>query len=154
MRRGPRAVGDLLINAVPALRERLAEVEIRAAWPALVGADAARRSRPQSVTHGCLQVVVDNSPWLQELTLRSGELTARVAGRFGDIRTLRFTLGPVSAVPSETRAPVGPRTRALNADELREIDAAVAPIRDPDARAAARRLLGTARRSAPERGVV
>jgi hypothetical protein len=154
-REGPRAVGDLLVNAVPELRERLVEVRLRGAWNALVGPEAARRARPHSVTNGCLHVVVDNSPWLHELTLRSGELTTRIAARFETIRTLRLTLGPLDG-PSEAPAvpTVVPPARPLNPDDVREIDATVAPIRDPDVRAAARRLLGTARRFAPSRGAV
>ena len=155
MRPGPRAVGDLLVNAVPALQDRLVEVQIRAGWTALVGADAARRSRPFGLTNGCLHVAVDNSPWLQELTLRSGELTRRIAARFSTIRSLRLTLGRVEGGSPETwSSPTSARAPALSPHDLREIDAAVAPIRDPDARAAARRLLGTARRSNLQRGVV
>src|SRR6185436_4571969 len=102
MRSGPRAVGDLLVNAVPALQDRLVEVQIRAAWTALVGADAARRSRPLGLTSGCLHVAVDNSPWLQELTLRSGELTRRITTRFPTIRSLRLSLGRVEPGSPET----------------------------------------------------
>ena len=39
-RQGPRAVGDLLVSAVPALRDRLDEARLRGAWNALVGPDA------------------------------------------------------------------------------------------------------------------
>ena len=154
MKSGPRAVGDLLVSAVPALRDRLDEVQIRAAWAALVGPDAARRSQPLGLTNGCLHVAVDNSPWLQELTLRGGELTGRIAARFATVRTLRLTLGRVEdGAPESSATPAGSRARALSPHDLREIDAAVAPIRDPDARAAARRLLSTARRSNLHRGV-
>lgn len=134
---------------MPGLRDRLDEVRIRSAWNGLVGDDAARRARPSGLTNGCLHVVVDNSPWLQELTLRSGELTRRITARFDTIRTLRFTLGQLDP-SSEAGAPAeGRGSRTLTADDVREIDETVAPIRDPDVRAAARRLLGTARRSAP-----
>jgi len=44
-------------------------------------------------------------------------------------------------------------TRRLSPDDVREIDATVASIRDPEVRAAARRLLGSARRSERARGV-
>ena len=152
-RLGPRAVGDLLVSAVPALGDRLDEIRIRGAWKGLVGPDAARRSRPHALTNGCLHVVVDNSPWLQELTLRSGELTRRIAAQFATIRALRFTLGRIEDRPSD--APASPAigsSRRLSPDDVREIDAAVAPIRDPEVRAAARRLLGSARRSERPRG--
>jgi predicted nucleic acid-binding Zn ribbon protein len=153
-RQGPRAVGDLLVTAVPELRDRLVEARLRAAWSTVVGADAARRSRPQSLSNGCLHVIVDNSPWLQELTLRSGELTTLIAARFETIRTLRFTLGRLDGASETPPAPESRAPRALNSDDVREIDATVAPIRDPDVRAAARRLLGTARRLGPQRGAV
>jgi len=138
---------------VPALRERLAEIHIRGAWNALVGPDAARRSRPLHLTNGCLHVAVDNSPWLQELTLRSRELTSRIGAQFEAIHALRFTLGRVDdgaapgALPSTSRP-----SRPLTADDWREIDATVAPIRDPEANAAARRLLGVVRRAGLQRG--
>ena len=152
-RQGPRAVGDLLVSAVPALRDRLDEARLRSAWNALVGPDAARRSRPHALTNGCLHVVVDNSPWLQELTLRSGELTSRIAAQFAAIRTLRFTLGRIEEHPSDAAAPsTALATRRLSPDDLREIDDTVAPIRDPEVRAAARRLMGSARRSERPRG--
>ena len=154
-RQGPRAVGDLLVSAVPALRDRLAEVRLRGAWNALVGPDAARRSRPHALTNGCLHVVVDNSPWLQELTLRTGELTTRIAAQFDTIRALRFTLGRVEDRPSDAASPPPSRSsRPLSPDDVREIDATVAPIRDPEVTDAARRLLGSARRSGPQRGAL
>src|SRR5216110_301820 len=89
----PRAVADLLVTAVPELRERLAEHHVRRVWSTLVGADVARRAKPQGLVEGCLTVIVDNSPWLHELTLRADELTARLRARFPAVRALRFTLG-------------------------------------------------------------
>jgi hypothetical protein len=151
---GPRAIRELLVHAVPDLRDRLDEARIRRAWPTVVGPDVARRSRPQGLTQGCLHVVVDNSPWLQELTLRAGDLTARVAAQFPVVRALRFSLGRVEDDAATTASPARPIARALDAEDLRSIEAAVAPIRDPDVRAAARRLLGTARRFGPQRGAV
>ena len=74
-----------------------------------MGADVARRAQPHTLTNGCLHVVVDNSPWLQELTLRSAELTQRIAGQFDTIRTLRFTLGRIADGPSD--APAAPSKR-------------------------------------------
>lgn len=99
MRSGaPRAIADLLVGALPALRERLLEREIRRSWAALVGPDVARRARPRALINGCLEVLVDNSPWLHELTLRAPELTARLHDRFGEVHSLRFVLG---ALPSD-----------------------------------------------------
>lgn len=149
--RAPRAVADLLASAVPDLRDRLLALEVRRAWPAVAGAELARRSRPQALEAGCLTVVVDNSPWLQELTLRAAELGERVRARFPGVRSLRFTLGtlpPPDAAPRE-RAPVA---APLDADARRAIDAAAAVIHDETLAAAARRLLTKAWRYPRERG--
>jgi hypothetical protein len=140
------------VSAVPALQDRLVEVRIRAAWGGLVGADAARRSRPLRVTNGCLHVVVDNSPWLAELTLRSRELTTRITAQFAAVHALRFTLGRMDDAAAPSAPTKSLPSRPLTADDWREIDATVAQIRDPEANAAARRLLGAVRRSGLQRG--
>src|SRR3972149_3228682 len=45
--KAPRAVGDLLVAAIPDLAGRLAEERSRRAWAAGVGPGAARRRRPR-----------------------------------------------------------------------------------------------------------
>ena len=140
-------MAELLVSAVPDLRERLVADGIRRAWSGLVGADVARHARPEGVTKGCLHVVVDNSPWLNELTLRAAEISGRVAARFENVRSVRFTLGRFEGAAETSAPPARPRRRTLGPDELREIDASVLSIPDPESRAAARRLLVTARRS-------
>jgi len=150
----PRAVGELLVEAVPRLGERLLEREVRRSWPALVGPDVARRTQPQSVARGALSVRVDNSPWLQELTLRADELTRRVSERFPEVRALRFVLGALE--PAEGVS--GPRPRAAAPGRLDDaaraaIDQAAAAIHDEALAAAARRLMTKAWRFERERGV-
>jgi hypothetical protein len=151
--RAPRAVAELLVSAVPELRDRLAEYKLRHAWSAVVGPDVARRSRPATLVSGCLTVVVDNSPWLQEVTLRAAELTARLRERFPEVRSLRFVLGrlepfePPAAGPERAQAVV-----PLAAADRRTIDAAAAAIPDETLAAAARSLLTKAWRSPRARG--
>src|SRR5215510_6486002 len=149
-RSAPRAVGELLLTAVPQLEDRLLVERLRRTWSALVGAEVAGRARPQSLTNGCLHVVVDNSPWLHELTLRGPELTTRLHADVPAIRSLRFSLGaaPVDddAPPAARPAPRGPR---LTDDDTREIDAAAAAITDPALAHSARRLLARAWGAAP-----
>ncbi len=142
----PRIVADVLAAAVPRIAERLPEYHIRKAWRALVGADVARRARPQSLTNGTLHVVVDNSPWLAELTLRAAELTARLHAEFDAVRAVRFSLGTPEAEPAP-RAERRERRAALGDDDRRDIEAAASAIADPALADAARRLLTTARRS-------
>jgi hypothetical protein len=148
----PRAVADLLVTAVPELRDRLAEHHVRRAWSALVGADVARRAQPQALVDGCLAVVVDNSPWLHELTLRAEELTARLHERVPAVRALRFTLGGLEPVEPPASPPRRRSTAPLAAADLQAIDAASSAIPDPALAAAARRLLTKAWRTSAEGG--
>ena len=148
----PRAVAEVLAAAVPQIAERLPEYRIRTAWRALVGVDVARRTRPQSLTNGCLHVVVDNSPWLHELTLRSAELTERLHAQFDVVRSVRFTLGTLPAEPSPPAERRERRAKTLGDDDRRDIEAAASAISDPALADAARRLLTTARRADHARG--
>ena len=139
-------MADVLISAVPQLSDRLPEYHIRQTWAALVGPDMARRTRPQSLTTGCLHVVVDNSPWLHELTLRSSELTERLGAQAPAVRSLRFTLGTLETEPRSRPERRERRATALTDEDRRDIDEAASAISDPALAEVARRLLTTARR--------
>ena len=91
----PTPVGALLTAALPALAEPLLALAVRRDWPSVVDPQLARRARPGDLRGGTLTVIVDNSPWLQELTLREGELLARLQARYGagNIKALHLTLG-------------------------------------------------------------
>jgi hypothetical protein len=144
-----RRVGELLVSAMPQLQDRLLVQQLRAEWPALVGHEVARRTQPQALANGCLQVTVDNSPWLHEMTLRAPDVAARVGAQFPAVRSIRFSLGlpPAEEPPPAARpAPV-----TLVDDDRRAIDAAAAAISDRDLAANARRLL-TRAWSVPARG--
>lgn len=139
--RPPRAVGELLVGALPQLEDRLLVERLRRSWTRLVGADAARRSRPQMLVNGCLHVLVDNSPWLSELTLIAPDLAARLGAEYPAVRSLRFSPG---VAPAEERTPAArpaPRPARLTDDDRCAIDAAAAAISDPALAATARRLL-------------
>ena len=139
-------MADVLVSAVPQLSERLPEYHIRRAWVALVGPEMARRTRPQSLSNGCLHVVVDNSPWLHELTLRTTELTERLAAQAPAVRSLRFTLGTLETDPRSRPDPRERRPTVLTDADRRDIDEAASAISDPALADVARRLLTTARR--------
>jgi hypothetical protein len=145
----PRRVGELLVSAMPQLQDRLLVQQLRAEWPALVGHEVARRTQPQALANGCLQVTVDNSPWLHEMTLRAPDVAARVGAQFPAVRSIRFSLGlpPAEEPPPAAR----PAPGTLVDDDRRAIDAAAAAISDRDLAANARRLL-TRAWSVPARG--
>jgi hypothetical protein len=149
----PRVVGELLVSAVPQLEDRLLVQRLRRAWTGLVGTDVARRTQPQALVNGCLHVVVDNSPWLHEMTLRAPDLTARLAAQFPAVHSLRFVLGaPPAEEPSPAARPA-PRSSRLTDEDRRAIDAAAAAIPDPDVAAGARRLLARAAAPRSARGM-
>ena len=142
----PRILAEVLVSALPQLSDRLSEYRIQRAWTALVGPDMARRTRPRSLANGCLHVVVDNSPWLHELTLRAADLTERLRAEIPAVRSLRFTLGTLETEPRPRPERRERRSMALTEDDRREIDEAASAISDPALADAARRLLTTARR--------
>ena len=141
------------MSALPQLEGRLLVQRIRRAWSTLVGSDIARRATPQSLVNGCLAVVVDNSPWLHELTLRAPELATRLQAEFPVVQSLRFSLGAAAAEDAATPAPARPRRPRLTDDDTRAIDAAAAAISDPALAASARRLLARAWPPASARGI-
>ena len=120
-RRFPVRVGDLLIAAVPALEERLLAERIRSGWREAVGPELARRTRPGGLRAGTLTVMVDNSPWLQELSMRSAEVLESVRARFGPaVTALRLSLSdpvPVATRPASRRATPPAAPRRLDPDE-------------------------------------
>src|SRR5258705_3780603 len=100
--RPPRAVGELLVGALPQLEDRLLVHRMRRAWGAVVRADLARRAQPPAPVNGCLTLVVDNSPRLPQLPPRAAQLTQRPPAHVPAVQTLPFSLG--AAPPPEAAA--------------------------------------------------
>lgn len=77
------------------LARRLAQAQIVAAWPSLVGPQIAAVTRAESVTaDGILWVRVATSAWATELSLMAPRILARLnAGRAGQIREIRWLTG-------------------------------------------------------------
>lgn len=94
-RRTPMAVGEALQRYLTrsGLGTRLAQAQVVAEWPSLVGPQVAAVTRAESVSpDGTLFVRVATSAWRNELQLMMPELMARVnAGRgAGRIKTIRW----------------------------------------------------------------
>jgi len=134
-----------LPDALPQLAERLSEMRLSRSWEAAVGTAVARRSRPGPVVDGCLTVVVDNSPWLHELSLRQRDLLASIQRECPTVRALRLTIGSVSTQGVDPAA--APRGVPLSDHDRNEIEEATAIISDVALADAARRLLTRARQA-------
>jgi len=131
-RSNPVRVRDVLVSAVPELQSRLLEEAIKTEWSQLIGPELGRRSRPGQLQGGVLDVMVDNSPCLQEMRLRSAELLAALRRRSGAVTSLRFVLGTLSPGPTRTAARARPEPRpSLSHEDLRAIEAMVASLPDP-----------------------
>ncbi len=144
--RNPVRVGNLLTAAVPALAERMLEKAIRREWTQTAGPEAARRSRPGALRQGTLEVSVDNSPWLQELTLRSAAIVAALRKRHGSaVIGVRFALGSgrgdADVAAGSARAGTEAPPRRLTVEEARLVDAAAGQVPDPALASSLRRLL-------------
>ncbi len=142
-RSSPVRVRDLLVAAVPQLEELLLQDAIRRDWNQTVGSELGRRSRPARLRAGVLDVTVDNSPWLHEMTLRSPELLAAVQARFSTaVGALKFSHGtlpaPVERQPRRQRREAPGR---LSREERSIVDAAVSSFPDAALAASFRRLL-------------
>jgi hypothetical protein len=144
---GPRQVSpvrvrDVLLAAQPDLRERVLEDAVRRDWSHVVGTELGRRSRPGRLKAGVLDVVADNSPWLHELTLRSGELLAALQTRFGSaVASLRFGVGVLTPCAHPPPCSTPPPRARLTHEETRCVDAMVALLPDPMLAGSLRRLL-------------
>ena len=149
-RSAPSAIGEILPRAVPGLADYLVEQDIKREWRRLVGPDVARRCQPGALAGECLQVIVDNSPWLQEMTLMTPEVLAKLSARFGNrVRSLRVTLGTVAGGKAREPRPHAARSERLASADRSVIDEMLAGVPDPSLADSMRRLLVKWRRSAP-----
>ncbi len=132
----------MLAAAVPGLSDRMLAQTIRSGWAAAIGHDLARRSRPGEIQGGVLDVTVDNSPWLCEMTLRSDDLLGAVRSRFGaGVTSLKFSLGRAPTPPERVRPPRPSPPAHLSAEEERSVETIAAAVSDPELAASLRRLM-------------
>ncbi len=85
------------------LRRRLELAGVVEEWGALVGPQIAAVTRAEAVNaDGVLWVRVPSSAWANELSLMAPRILARLnAGRTGQIRDIRWLVGPPPAPPAE-----------------------------------------------------
>jgi hypothetical protein len=118
------------------------EETIRKGWADIVGPEIAHRSRPGELRAGALTVLVDNSPWLQEIMLRSSEILAGIKARHGSaVTSVRCALGTLPAPRQAVTHHRAPLADPLSAEEERAVDTVIAPVTDPVLAASLRRLV-------------
>jgi hypothetical protein len=116
---------------------------LRAAWPAAVGPDIARRTEVVALERGVLRIKVPDAGWQRSLLRMRGDILARLRSVAGGAapRGLGFVSGPVALAPEAAPPPpAGPTTTAPTPRAVAEAAAAI-----PDAEIRARFLDAAAR---------
>lgn len=94
----PEAIGDVLSPLMARLTtaKRPSSDEVGRVWRTLVGAKAARHSRPTSLRQGELLIAVDASAWLWNLTLQRPRLLTGLQAALGpeQVTTIRLRIHP------------------------------------------------------------
>ncbi len=124
---------------------------MRAAWPAAVGPELARRTEVVTLDGQVLRIRVPDATWQRSLARMRGDLLHRLREIAGDAapRSLGFVVGPASpATGAPDGEPAAPQrmqraSRSLDTPAPREVVSAAAAIPDPDLR---RRFLAVAAR--------
>jgi hypothetical protein len=117
---------------------------LRAAWPAAVGAELARRTEVLALDRGVLRVRVPDMVWRRGLVRMRGDILVRLRRIAGGLapRSLGFVEGPVPITVARVEA----RERPGPVTPPEAVRAAAEAIPDPDLRArflaAAGRYLG------------
>jgi hypothetical protein len=127
----PTLVGDLLASARVRTREAAGIALDRETWRRLVGARIAHATVPGRIQKRVLTVSAASAVWVQELSLLSDEILARLRTHGLDVDTIRFRVTPsvrtTSAPPVERPPPI----------ELpEELKATLNSVEDPELRAA------------------
>jgi predicted nucleic acid-binding Zn ribbon protein len=104
--RDPKGIGDVLGSMTAELGwdSPIAQAEVLAAWPSIVGAETAAHSAPIAVDGGVLTVRCDSTAWATQLRRMSAAVTTRIMTEFAaaGIESVKF-IGPDA--PSWKRGP-------------------------------------------------
>jgi hypothetical protein len=122
------------------LQERIYEYRVFREWPDAVGEQVARHAWPARLQGKTLHIVVDSSPWMQELSLLKTDILDRLNARMGRklLTNLRFRVGdlPETTAPLESRLPA-----ALSPEGAARVEAVVEEVADPDLKTTIRHTL-------------
>lgn len=135
------AVGDLLETLLrqQGLEEKLRQFRTWLLWEETVGPQIAARTRPVRIREGVLEVLVDHPVWMQQLQLLKpkilGRLNERLEGtEIRDLFLRRGRVQPTASGPAKGADEILWRKTHLSRQEEESIEAALAPLSDPDLR--------------------
>jgi hypothetical protein len=143
----PTPVGEVLASVLKdrGLEGGLSLPGLISDWTGAVGPGVAAHAYPEMLKGGVLTVIVDSSPWMNQLSLLRFDIIKKVNASIGEeaVSDLRFRIGAPdkSGAPKAKAAPFVPKRRSVTETERAEIEDAVEQIPDPALRASARRLM-------------
>jgi predicted nucleic acid-binding Zn ribbon protein len=82
--RDPRGVGDVLGNLTAEMGwdSPIAQAEMIAGWPKIVGENIAGHTTPVGIENGTLTIRCDSSPWATELRRLKASITTKLMSEF------------------------------------------------------------------------
>jgi predicted nucleic acid-binding Zn ribbon protein len=117
-------------------------VRLRSAWPCIVGSLLAGKTFPARLKNDTLSVLVQNHAWAQELQLKKPVLIEQVNRVLGEdtVKELRFVVGTLPAVESDSVDPAPPRNDP--GDASTPDPEGLASVADPETRLILRSIAG------------
>lgn len=136
------------------MEAKMREYRAWAVWDEVVGPQIAARARPAKIRNGVLEVRVDQPVWMQQLQLMKPKILSRLNERLGEsvIADIYWRRGRLEQ--SGTAANPGSglssnrRKVPLDPEEHSAIEAALAPVTDPEVRQGLRSLFSRQLQSA------
>ena len=93
----PQPIGDVLKDVVEKLsRSKKKDIsKIFSAWPAVVGKELSRHTRPANLKRGTLQVFVDDSAWFYQANFQKEKLLKALQKKIGaeKVQKIQFRIG-------------------------------------------------------------
>jgi len=120
---------------------------LAAGWEDAVGKGVASHARPDMLKGGTLTVIVDNSSWMNQLSLLRTTIIEQINTAIGKplVDDLRFRLGEVKKDGPARRKSTAfvPERRSVLPEEKDAIEKSLESIKDDEVKKSARRLLMT-----------
>ena len=115
---------------------------IRDMWEGVVGSHIAKKAHPEGVKNGILQVSVESSVWMQELTFMKQQILERLnqVCESSGVKDIRFKLGKISQRMGSYDEEIVPE---LNEEEQAMIKKQTANVEDEDVRASLQSFFST-----------
>lgn len=149
----PTPVAALLTDAFRGkpLEKRLEEAAIWRIWDETVGARIAAKARPSRFNDGVLTVIVNSSPWMQQLNFMKQGIASRLNEKLGKEMVLEIYLKAGRPQKAERPESVWKQARRELSDREKEsIGEMAATITNPELRSVFIQLLSLDRSTTTE----